>query len=156
MLKAGAKYEQLEEDGDPTIVDDDDDEAPRRTYFEVELGGNGDAVGHHHLNIEVDLAPPDKKNLCYLAFFSLGTGVLFPWNAFITAVDYFQYLYPAQHVDRVFCVVYQIPNLAVLGVLLVHNLNLSMNSRIYLGFVLFLFCLSSVPAIDVGMIGGER
>lgn len=126
------KYEQL-------------DEGSGRQNFEIEPGTPSSSP-----------APPeDRGNLCYLAFFSLGTGVLFPWNAFITAVDYFQYLYPNEHVDRVFSVAYMLPNLMILGLLLVHDLNLTSSSRIYSGFVLYLFCLFSVPLVDLIFIGGD-
>ena len=104
------------------------------------------------VNLDLDI-PEDKGNVCYWAYFSLGTGVLFPWNAFITAVDYFQDLYPKQHVDRVFGVTYMFPNLLVLGVLLLHPLGLSTSHRIYVGFFLYLFCLFSVPLIDAVLIG---
>lgn len=33
--------------------------------------------------------PVDKYNLVYWAMFLQGTGCLFPWNAFISAPDYF-------------------------------------------------------------------
>jgi hypothetical protein len=41
-----------------------------------------------------------------LIFFLLGVAVVLPWNAYITAVDYFNRLYPDSHVDRLFSVVY--------------------------------------------------
>ncbi|XWS68984.1 hypothetical protein CRYUN_Cryun04dG0140800 [Craigia yunnanensis] len=52
--------------------------------------------------------PEDKFNLAYIIYFTLGVGFLLPWNAFITAVDYFSYLYPEASVDRVFAVVYML------------------------------------------------
>uniref|UniRef100_A0A803LJ74 Uncharacterized protein n=1 Tax=Chenopodium quinoa TaxID=63459 RepID=A0A803LJ74_CHEQI len=44
----------------------------------------------------------DSFNLAYIIYFILGTGMLLPWNAFITAVDYFNYLYPDRSIDRIF------------------------------------------------------
>ena len=35
-----------------------------------------------------------QGGLVYLCFFLFGAGLLAPWNAFITAVDYFNYLWP--------------------------------------------------------------
>ncbi|PNX99401.1 equilibrative nucleotide transporter 1-like protein [Trifolium pratense] len=46
--------------------------------------------------------PQDKYHLAYITYFILGFGYLLPWNAFITAVDYFSYLYPQASVDRIF------------------------------------------------------
>ena len=38
-------------------------------------------------------APPeDVNNRAYWICFVLGAGILFPWNAYITAVDYFEML----------------------------------------------------------------
>ncbi len=34
-------------------------------------------------------APQDSRGLIYLLTFVMGIGVLLPWNAFITASDYF-------------------------------------------------------------------
>jgi hypothetical protein len=34
-------------------------------------------------------APPDSQSLIYILTFIMGIGVLLPWNAFITASDYF-------------------------------------------------------------------
>jgi len=34
-----------------------------------------------------------KKMGSYVLFFVMGMGVLFPWNAIITAIDYFESLY---------------------------------------------------------------
>lgn len=57
--------------------------------------------------------------VAYFIFFLLGTGFLLPWNAFITATDYFALLYPSQHVDTVFSVAYMIPNVTLLLLLVV-------------------------------------
>lgn len=61
----------------------------------------------------------DKGRVAYVIFFLLGTGFLLPWNAFITATDYFALLYPSQHVDTVFSIAYMIPNVTLLVLLVV-------------------------------------
>lgn len=38
--------------------------------------------------------PVDKYNLVFIVIFLFGVGVLFPWNAFISAMDYFKLKYP--------------------------------------------------------------
>ena len=131
----GNKYEQLEE------------KESQFESFEIQDGRAMAAEGESPSSSQ-EVIPRDKGNLTYLAFFSLGTGVLFPWNAFITAVDYFQHLYPTQHVDRVFSVAYMFPNLLILGVLLLYPTTLSPSARVYIGFTMYLFCLFCVPLID--------
>lgn len=49
--------------------------------------------------------PPDHNHVARIIFLLLGVGVLTPWNAFITAADYFGHLYPDYHIDRVRCIV---------------------------------------------------
>ena len=58
--------------------------------------------------------PRDERDVAYWSCFALGAGLLFPWNAYISAVDYFASLYPREHVDRAFGVLYFTPNLASL------------------------------------------
>ncbi|KAF2292727.1 hypothetical protein GH714_027661 [Hevea brasiliensis] len=52
--------------------------------------------------------PKDTFHLAYIIYFTLGLGFLLPWNAFITAVDYFSYIYPGVSVDRIFAVAYMV------------------------------------------------
>ncbi|KAI5640039.1 hypothetical protein M9H77_00399 [Catharanthus roseus] len=42
----------------------------------------------------------DKFHITYIIHFILGAGNLVPWNSFVTAVDYFDYLYPNRHIDK--------------------------------------------------------
>ncbi|GLT53865.1 hypothetical protein SLA2020_271040 [Shorea laevis] len=44
--------------------------------------------------------PRDTYKIAYIIHFLLGAGNLLPWNALITAVDYFAYLYPTKHVEK--------------------------------------------------------
>ena len=55
--------------------------------------------------------PKDSFHFAYIIFFTLGAGFLLPWNSFITAVDYFDFLYPDHSVDRIFAVVYMLVGL---------------------------------------------
>lgn len=45
------------------------------------------------------ITPRDEYNAAYLSFILLGAGFLFPWNAVITAVDYFNGLFPNQNIE---------------------------------------------------------
>ncbi|GLJ31218.1 hypothetical protein SUGI_0625910 [Cryptomeria japonica] len=75
--------------------------------------------------------PKDSFNLAYLSYFTLGAGFLLPWNAYITAIDYFSYIYPGKQKS-------------------------SARFRINLGLSLFLLCLLVVPVMDAAYIKGRR
>ncbi|WVZ03400.1 hypothetical protein V8G54_024206 [Vigna mungo] len=105
--------------------------------------------------------PEDKWDLAYIVYFFLGFGYLLPWNAFITAVDYFSYLYPDTSVDRIFAVVYMIIGLVGISLIILYSHSSKAFFRINLGLVLFVVSLLIVPLVDafyvrgrVGVIGG--
>ncbi|GLJ31219.1 hypothetical protein SUGI_0625940 [Cryptomeria japonica] len=101
--------------------------------------------------------PKDTFNLAYISYFTLGTGYLLPWNAFITAVDYFSYIYPGKRVDRVFSVGYMVTGLFFLLILLTWaRRRFSARVRINLGLLMFLPCLLAVPVMDAAYIKGHR
>ena len=89
--------------------------------------------------------PEDRRGFVYRACFFLGAGILFPWNSYITAVDYFERVHPGKHVDRVFGVLYFLPNLLMLVLVLRFGNLVPPGVRVRLGFSLFLLCLL-VPA----------
>ncbi|KAE9609723.1 putative equilibrative nucleoside transporter [Lupinus albus] len=60
----------------------------------------------------------DTCRVAYIIHFLLGVGNLLPWNAFITAVDYFDYLYPTNHIEKVFSVAYMVSSVVVLLVMM--------------------------------------
>lgn len=99
--------------------------------------------------------PRDSFHLGYIIYFTLGAGYLLPWNAFVTAVDYFSYFYPGESVDRVFAVVYMVVGLVCL--LLIIALAQKTNSfvRINLGLALFVAALVAVPVMDVFYVKGD-
>lgn len=93
----------------------------------------------------------DKFKIAYILHFFLGAGNLLPWNALITAVDYFGYLYPDRHVEKVFSVVYMGSSLLVLVVLLrwgYFRRNLSLKLRMNLGFCMFVMSLMTTPVMN--------
>ncbi|PIN26702.1 Nucleoside transporter [Handroanthus impetiginosus] len=94
------------------------------------------------------ITPPagsDKYKIAYILHFFLGAGNLLPWNALITAVDYFGYLYPNHHTEKVFSVVYMTSSLLVLVLLLIFRNNLSLRLRMNLGFSMFVVSLMATP-----------
>lgn len=100
-------------------------------------------------------APDDAFHFAYIIFFTVGLGFLLPWNAFITAVDYFTYLYPEASVDRVFAVVYMLVALASLLVVIFCSRKSDAAVRINLGLALFIAALLVVPVMDLTYIKGQ-
>nr|DAD27181.1 TPA_asm: hypothetical protein HUJ06_028649 [Nelumbo nucifera] len=95
--------------------------------------------------------PRDSYNIAYIIHFFLGAGNLIPWNALITAVDYFGYLYPAKHIDRVFSVAYMGSSLPVLVLMMSWgswNKKPSFRLRMNLGFSMFVLSLMTAPVMD--------
>ncbi|KAG6551892.1 hypothetical protein Mapa_006508 [Marchantia paleacea] len=99
--------------------------------------------------------PTDVAYLALLTYFGLGVAYLLPWNAFLTAVDYFEYLYPNSHIDRVFTVAYLFPGLTVMILILAYGQQTSSRCRINVGLVMLLFSILVVPIVDALFISGE-
>ncbi|CAO2829245.1 unnamed protein product [Amaranthus hypochondriacus] len=99
--------------------------------------------------------PKDSFHFAYIIFFTLGAGFLLPWNAFITAVDYFDYLYPDRSVDRIFSVVYMLVALFSLLIIIFLPRKSDAFVRINVGLGLFVVSLLIVPLMDVFYIKGR-
>ncbi|XP_057493338.1 equilibrative nucleotide transporter 1-like [Actinidia eriantha] len=99
--------------------------------------------------------PKDSFHVAYAIYFILGAGYLLPWNAFITAVDYFSYLYPEASVDRVFAVVYMLVGLVGLLFIVAYSHKSDSFIRINVGLGLFVVSLLVVPVMDVAYIKGR-
>jgi equilibrative nucleoside transporter 1/2/3 len=99
--------------------------------------------------------PKDKFHLAYLIYFTLGCGYLLPWNAFITAVDYFTYLYPDASVDRIFASVYMLVGLACLLIIILYAHKSNAFVRINVGLAIFVLALLIVPLLDLFYIKGR-
>jgi equilibrative nucleoside transporter 1/2/3 len=98
--------------------------------------------------------PEDRLGVGYLIFFTLGAGFLLPWNAYITAVDYFAYLYPGAPVDRVFSVSYMLSCLLPLLLIVLVFPKSSAPARINTGLALFTAALLVVPVMDAVYVKG--
>ncbi|KAE8663844.1 Equilibrative nucleotide transporter 1 [Hibiscus syriacus] len=97
----------------------------------------------------------DRFNLAYIIYFTLGVGILLPWNSFITAVDYFSYIYPEASVDRVFAVSYMVVNLFSLVIIVLYAHKSEGYVRINVGLVLFVVSLLIVPVMDAVYVKGR-
>ncbi|CAK9182475.1 unnamed protein product [Ilex paraguariensis] len=100
--------------------------------------------------------PKDSFHLAYIIYFTLGTGYLLPWNAFITAVDYFSYLYPEVSVDRVFAIAYMVIGLICLLFIVAFAHKSNSFVRINVGLGLFVVALLLVPIMDVVYVKGRQ
>ncbi|XP_078166756.1 equilibrative nucleotide transporter 1 [Carex rostrata] len=107
--------------------------------------------------IRLESEPPqDYFSIGYLIYFTLGAGFLIPWNAFITAVDYFTYLYPAVPVDRVFSVSYMFSCFIPLLFIVAYAHKSSASLRINSGLSLFTLALIIVPVMDAVYVKGRQ
>ncbi|KAF5741993.1 equilibrative nucleotide transporter 8 isoform X1 [Tripterygium wilfordii] len=95
--------------------------------------------------------PRDTYRIAYIIHFLLGAGNLLPWNAFITAIDYFGNLYPNKNIEKVFSVAYMSSSVFVLVVVMSSggwSKRLSYRLRMNLGFSLFVLSMMVAPFID--------
>ncbi|CAH1426491.1 unnamed protein product [Lactuca virosa] len=95
--------------------------------------------------------PKDTYKIAYIIHFLLGAGNLLPWNALITAIDYFGHLYPEKHVEKVFSVAYMSSSLLVL-IIMIRSSKFSrlitFQVRMNMGFIMFVVSLMITPTID--------
>jgi equilibrative nucleoside transporter 1/2/3 len=86
-----------------------------------------------------------KENVCY---FILGIGILMPWNAFITAADYYEQVFPGKHVDRLATVFYLPSNLLALASFIFFFSSRCATLRVTIGFCLFGISMFLVSILD--------
>lgn len=92
--------------------------------------------------------------LAYACYLLLGSGILAPWNAFITAADYFEAVFPGRHMDRLFTVAYLPVCLLMLGLLIKFN-SMPGRPRILFSFAGFVLIMLAIPLIDLLLVGRE-
>ena len=105
--------------------------------------GSQSAYSHAHT-----IYPPrDSYNLVYLAMVLSGAGFLLPYNSLITAVDYFQTVFPGT------TIVFDISLIYILTALIAVLLNnviiytFSLNSRIMFGYILSFLILMFISLL---------
>lgn len=75
-----------------------------------------------------------------------------PWNAFITAADYYSEEFPGKHVDRLLTIAYLPVNLLVLGFTLSCDFRRQLprnDVRVIAGFFVYSVTMLFVPVMDV-------
>ncbi|XP_022956603.1 equilibrative nucleotide transporter 1-like [Cucurbita moschata] len=102
-----------------------------------------------------DKIPSDPFNLTYITYFFLGVGCLLPWNIFITAVDYFSFIYPETRVDRIFAVANLLVALIGLVFVVLYSHKSVARVRINVGMIIFTVALLLVPVLDLSYIRGR-
>jgi hypothetical protein len=81
-----------------------------------------------------------------LLFGVMGTGILLPWNTFISGADYFEELYPCSHIEFKFAIAYMASLMIFMLLCVVMGHFFSLGSRIVVGYVLLLLSmLGSLP-----------
>ncbi|KAL4434383.1 hypothetical protein ABPG75_000824 [Micractinium tetrahymenae] len=85
----------------------------------------------------------------YLCFLLLGCGTLFPWNALITAANYWEARYPGKHTDRLLTVAYLPINLVVIAAMVHWHARMRPVLRIVTGLVGFTLAIAAVPLLDL-------
>ena len=97
--------------------------------------------------------PKDHFYLVYICMLMAGAGFLFPWSSYISAIDYFFFLYHSQFqtVSEAIPVTYLLTtlfsstiNVALVGLFSIH-------SRIRFGYLMFSISLVFVPLLDIGI-----
>ncbi len=98
-------------------------------------------------------SPKDHFHLVYICMLMAGAGFLFPWSSYISAIDYFFFLYHSQFNT----VSEAIPMTYLLTTLLFSTVNVglvglfSIHSRIRFGYIMFSLSLIFVPLLDIGI-----
>ena len=99
------------------------------------------------------MEPKDRFHLVYICMLMAGAGFLFPWNSYITAIDYFILLYKHDFPQ----VTEAIPMTYLITTFLSSTFNMStveqfpLHGRITFGYIMFSISLLFVPLLDIGI-----
>lgn len=89
-----------------------------------------------------------KDGMAYFVMVLLGIGCLLPWNAFVTAVDYFEYYYPEYHPDRTIPVCYMCLNVVTTALIVKYGVRLDLGFRLRFGLWGYFVAMFGVPLTD--------
>lgn len=97
--------------------------------------------------------PKDRFYLVYISMVVTGAGILFPYNSYIAAADYFYNIYPDKYPETVFPFTYMYITVACV-LFTVATLDVfPLHGRILFGYVNFSIALLFVPLLDIGVSG---
>lgn len=97
--------------------------------------------------------PKDRFYLVYISMVVTGAGILFPYNSYIAAADYFYYIYPDKYPETVFPFTYMYVTVACVLFTVATLDMLPLHGRIFFGYVNFSIALLFVPLLDIGVSG---
>ena len=97
------------------------------------------------------LVPKDQLHIIYIITILVSAGILFPWNSYISAIDYFKFLYPTQRVENV--IPYTYMSVTLVGIVItIGSINLlPLHGRIAFGYVIYSLVLLFIPLLDIGI-----
>jgi equilibrative nucleoside transporter 1/2/3 len=101
---------------------------------------------HYMASAEQD-PPKDRYMMAYIIFVLMGTGVLFPWNAFVSALDYWDAYYPSMHAAYTIPFVFMIPNFVFSVVAAVWGNAIHVSTRVYVMFTVYTFSMQTVSVL---------
>eukprot|EP00053_Salpingoeca_punica_P007655 m.69707 g.69707 ORF g.69707 m.69707 type:complete len:540 (+) comp14265_c2_seq1:97-1716(+) len=101
------------------------------------------------------VGPPDRCHAVLITFFVCGAAMLFPYNSFITAVDFFTQRYPGKKPEFVLSMVYMYVTAAMMAV----NVFLGVGrfhliTRIRFGYAVFCLSLAAIPISESMVVSG--
>ena len=101
-----------------------------------------------------DAGPPeDANNLVYVCMLVIGVGVLLPWNAVITAVDYYSatYSFVANNIETYISAAFTTPCVLVLFLMLRFGNSISITKRVVTTFILCTVGLVLLPVVAIAI-----
>ena len=93
--------------------------------------------------------PKDRFFLAYFAMFLVGMGVLFPWNSFVSALDYFMFFYRPYRPEVAIPITYLVVTLVSMGFTTAAVNVFPLHGRIGFGYVMFTVVLVFLPLFDL-------
>lgn len=123
-------------------------------------------------------SPPPPIYLCTTQFYAaywvyvlLGLGVLYPWNSFLTSLDYFFTVYPDRNIDRMygitkahstpttnktrFTIIYFPSNLVLLTACTLFHKRMSLKGRICSGYAMLVLAVMMPVITNYAILGGS-
>jgi len=99
-----------------------------------------DANARYCLFVKMQGHSAAPRPLLFL-FGIMGTGILLPWNTFISGADYFEELYPCSHIEFKFAIAYMASLMISMLLCVVLGHLFSLGGRVVIGYVLLLLSM---------------